>query len=197
VNDAAAAPVSSRRKTARAVGLLALAAFAVVCARAAGERWAPARASTAARDSGWVAFATLLLSLSVTPLARIAARLHAAVPAAPVVRRALGMASAWLALLHAFITLQGTLAWNFSAVWNWPHLRAGLGALAILLVLLLTSFARVIALLRLRFFRELHRLSYAAPLLVLQHVALSPFGPRALALGLVLLACVLGLGRCL
>jgi DMSO/TMAO reductase YedYZ heme-binding membrane subunit len=69
--------------------------------------------------------------------------------------------------------------------------------LVLLLVLLATSFARVIALLRLRFFRELHRLAYVAPLLVLQHVLLAPFAPRSLALALVAATFVLGLGRCL
>jgi hypothetical protein len=36
-----------------------------------------------------------------------------------------------------------------------------------------------------------------APLLALQHVLLSPFAPRSLALGLVIATCLLGLLRCL
>jgi DMSO/TMAO reductase YedYZ heme-binding membrane subunit len=158
----------------------------------------PARELVLARQSGWLAFCTLLLSLTVTPLARIARRVRGTAPAgAALLRRTLGMTAAWLALLHALFSVSGTLAGNFGAVWSWPHLRAGLTALVVLLLLLLTSFAPVIAFLRVRFFRELHRLAYVAPLLALQHVLLAPFAPRSLALGLVLATCAIGLGRCL
>lgn len=200
MNEAAVAPPSARRKLAVAVAFMAFAAIGVVAWRATRESWEPARALAWARQSGWVAFGALLASLSVTPLARFAARVRGPLPvlaSAGLLRRALGMAAAWLALWHVWTALSGTLAWNWAALWSWPHLRAGLAALCVLLVLLLTSFARVIALLRLRFFRELHRLAYIAPLLVLQHVLLAPFAPRGLALGLVLATLVLGLARCL
>jgi DMSO/TMAO reductase YedYZ heme-binding membrane subunit len=178
-NDAAHAPIGSRRRIALATAAIALLASSGVAGFAATEHWLPAREIVVARGTGWVAFGSLLLSLLVTPLGRIAAR---GASILPVVRRALGMSAAWLALLHAFCSLPGTLAWNWTALWTWPHLRAGLTALGILLVLLATSFARIIAALRLRFWRELHRLAYLVPLLVLQHVLLSPFGSRTLAL---------------
>ena len=198
VNEAAAAALRIRRRLALGVALPALLALGGVALWAAAQSWAPARELAWARGTGWIAFSALLLSLSVTPAGRIAARLGLAPPPAlPVLRRALGMASAWLALLHALLSLAGTLGWNWNALWTWPHLRAGVSALLLLCVLLLTSFARVIAALRLRFWRELHRLAYVAPLLVLQHVLLSPFGSRGLALGLVAAACALGLARCL
>lgn len=198
MNEAATAPASARRKLAGVLAVASGAALAVVAVRAGLQDWMPARELSWARETGWVAFCTLLLSLSVTPLARIARRVRgAAPPGAAQLRRALGMTAAWLGLLHALFSLSGTLAGNYAAVWSWPHLRAGLTALVVLLLLLLTSFAPVIALLRVRFFRELHRLAYVAPLLVLQHVLLAPFAPRSLALGLVLCTCVLGLGRCL
>jgi DMSO/TMAO reductase YedYZ heme-binding membrane subunit len=65
------------------------------------------------------------------------------------------------------------------------QLIAGLSALAVLTLLLLTSFAAVITRLRLRYWKELHRLSYAAALLVAQHVLLAPFAGRWLALALL------------
>jgi DMSO/TMAO reductase YedYZ heme-binding membrane subunit len=198
VNEAATAPETARRKLAGTLALGSTAALVVVVVRGLAQAWMPARELSWARETGWVAFCTLLLSLSVTPLARIARRVRGtAAPGAALLRRALGMTAAWLALLHALLSVSGTLAGNFTAVWSWPHLRAGLTALIVLLLLLLTSYAPVIALLRVRFFRELHRLAYVAPLLVLQHVLLAPFAPRSLAFGLVLATCVLGLARCL
>ena len=145
-----------------------------------------------------MALGTLLLSLSVNPLGRIAARLGQnglTTSGLAVTRRALGMASAWLAFVHASLALATTLRGNWAALLSWPHLRAGLTALCVLTLLLATSFGAVVARLRLSFFKELHRLGYVAALLALQHVLLSPFAPRALTLLLFGAAFLLGLAR--
>jgi DMSO/TMAO reductase YedYZ heme-binding membrane subunit len=196
VNDAAAAPVRARRLA--SVGTLGAGtlALASVAALATLERWPVARELVLSRGTGWVALAALLLSLSVTPLGRVARRVFGRdLPAVGVTRRALGMASAWLACIHAAVALGTTLQWSWAALPHWPHLRAGLTALGVLGLLFATSFGPVIAWLRLGFFRELHRLSYVAALLALQHVLLSPFAPRTLTLALFGAVFLLGLAR--
>ncbi len=197
-NKAAAAPSSRRRATARGAAIAAALALSVVGWLGLHERWAVARELVLSRGTGWVALGALLLSLCMTPLGRIGSRLSGrAKPAADLAlaRRALGITAAWLALGHACLSLALDLHGNLAALLAWPHLRAGLAALCVLLVLLLTSFGALIARLRLRFWKELHRLAYVAALLALQHVLLSPFAPRTLTLVLFGAAFLLGLAR--
>jgi sulfoxide reductase heme-binding subunit YedZ len=166
---------------------------------AAREAWPVAGELTLARGTGWLALVLLLASLCITPLARLWARCFATSRpsggARDAWRRALGMLAAWLALLHAGLAFAGLPAGSAEMLIAWPHLRAGLSALVLLLVLLATSFGAVIRRLRLSLWRELHRLVYVAALLVLQHMLLSPFAPRALTLGLFGAALLLALLR--
>lgn len=196
MNEAAAAAPAARQRALLATsgaGLIALTAVAVLAAR---ESWPVARELTLSRGTGWVALCSLLLSLCCTPVGRLAARFgYDRMHAFGVARRALGMTSSWLALLHALLALATALQWNWAAVLHWPHLRAGLIALALLVVLLATSFSRVIAGLRLAFFKELHTLGYVAALLALQHLLLSPFASRRLTLWLFGAVFLLGFAR--
>jgi DMSO/TMAO reductase YedYZ heme-binding membrane subunit len=183
VNEAAAAPARLRRLAWASTAGVALLVLAAVALLAASEHWPVARELVLCRGTGWLALAALLLSLM--PFGRVAARFgHDRSALLPVARRALGMASAWLALIHAALALTTALRWNWAALLSWPHLRAGLTALGALTVLLVTSFGAVVTRLRLRTWKELHRLSYVAALLALQHVLLSPFAPRTLTLAL-------------
>jgi DMSO/TMAO reductase YedYZ heme-binding membrane subunit len=183
MNEAAAAPALTRRKAALGTAGVSLAAIGLVILLAAQPSWLVARELMRSRGTGWVALVALLLSLSCTPVARLAARFgYDRIRALGIARRALGMASAWLALLHAGLALATSLQWNFTALLHWPHLRAGLTALGLLLVLLATSFSTIVVRLRLAFFKELHRLGYVAALLAMQHMLLSPFAPRTLTL---------------
>jgi sulfoxide reductase heme-binding subunit YedZ len=196
VNEAAGAARAARRTSALTVACAAAAGFGLVAWFAARASWAVAQQLLFTRGSGWLALSTLLLSLSCTPAGRIAARFgFSRMPSVAVLRRALGMGAAWLALLHALIALSRTLSWNWAATWHWPHLRAGLTALAVLVLLLATSFNAVIARLRLTFFKELHRLAYVAALLSLQHLLLAPFAPRGFALSLFSAVLLLGFAR--
>ena len=198
MNEAAASPPRPRRIAAASTSAAAVLALAGVVGLAAAERWQVARELVLSRGTGWLALSTLLLSLSVNPLGRVASRLaHIGVtmPGLGVTRRALGMTSAWLAFLHAGLALATTLRGNWAAVLSWPHLHAGLAALSVLVLLLATSFRAVVVRLRLSFFKELHRLGYVAALLALQHVLLSPFAPRTLTLLLFGAAFLLGLAR--
>jgi DMSO/TMAO reductase YedYZ heme-binding membrane subunit len=196
VNEAAAAPARARRlASASTLGASAL-ALASVALLATFERWPVARELVLSRGTGWIAVSALLLSLSVTPLGRMTKRLLGRdLPAVGVTRRALGMASAWLACIHAGVSLATTPQWSWAALPRWPHLRAGLTALCVLALLFATSFGTVIAWLRLGFFREFHRLSYVAALLASQHVLLSPFAPRTLTLLVFGAVFLLGLAR--
>jgi sulfoxide reductase heme-binding subunit YedZ len=161
--------------------------FAVVAAIGAEAPWSVLTERLFARGTGWLACGMLVVSLCVSPVARLARWLlpSARGPvSAPVLRRALGMAAAWLALAHALVVLTGPLEGNYAIMFDRPHLASGLLALAVLLLLLLTSFDTVIQRLHLRYWKPLHRLAFAAALLVLQHLALSPSCPRWLVLSL-------------
>jgi DMSO/TMAO reductase YedYZ heme-binding membrane subunit len=196
VNDAAAAPSRSRRLALAGTAATSVLALASVALLASLEHWPVARELVLSRGSGWIALGALLLSLSATPVGRLARRFFGRdLPAVGVTRRALGMTSAWLACVHAALALCTTLQWSWAAIPHWPHLRAGLTALCVLALLFATSFRQVIVWLRLGFFRELHRLSYVAALLALQHVLLSPFAPRTLTLLLFGATFLLGLAR--
>jgi sulfoxide reductase heme-binding subunit YedZ len=184
VNEGASGARSARARAARAVALLAFGGGAIVALIASRESWLPARALLFARGSGWLACGALLLALAVTAVERLAAP-RWPLPA-PVLRRALGMGAAWLACAHAFVALLGPLQGKPHLVLESAQLIAGLSALSVLVLLLLTSFERVIRHSKLRAWKELHRLSYAAALLVAQHVLLGPFAPRRLALALLL-----------
>ena len=136
-----------------------------------------------ARSTGWCAVIALLLSLSCSPAhrllrtSRMAPRVRKSALVATLVplRRALGMTAALFALAHASIGLFGPLRGALLPLVTWTYLRAGLIAFAILTPLLATSFPRVNRALRVREFKRLHRLVYAALLFLLVHLAFGPF----------------------
>jgi len=163
------------------------AAFAYAESRAAG--WDAGWAHFSTRATGWCAIGALVLALAATPLARAFRPQRAVLTKA---RRSFGIAAALLATIHALAALRGPLDGAWDAIATWPYLRAGLVALLILLALLATSFPRSIRLLRVRVWKPLHRLAYAAAALALLHVYLGPFAPRrAVATVFVLLVALL------
>ncbi|HTU58257.1 MAG TPA: ferric reductase-like transmembrane domain-containing protein, partial [Polyangiales bacterium] len=89
-------------------------------------------------------------------------------------RRALGLAAAGAALFHAEVGLwSGPL--NVSEQLDDPQLRFGFGALAVLGLLAVTSFPGAVTALKLRSWKELHRLAYVAWICALLHGLLSPY----------------------
>ncbi|HJL50720.1 MAG TPA: ferric reductase-like transmembrane domain-containing protein, partial [Polyangiaceae bacterium LLY-WYZ-15_(1-7)] len=132
----------------------------------------------------WGALGALALALGATPIGRLGRALGRRWRVAPA-RRALGLAAAALATLHAGAALWGPLAGAWDALFGWPYLRAGALALAVLLALALTSFPRAVKALRVRHWKALHRLAYPAAGLAFVHVLLGPFAPRRWALGLL------------
>lgn len=204
MNEAALASRVLRRRAAAGCGLFAAVALAWIAAWAAAEPWSVAREHAYQRGTGWAALSFLLASLCVTPLDVISTHLRGGkgLAAARVARRALGMTAAWLGLLHAACMVSGplgdSLGDSLGAMLYSSQLLAGLTTLGVLCALLLTSFGRVVRALRLQTWRELHRLSYVAAALALQHVLLSPFAPRTRTLalfGAVLLLSLLRLRR--
>ncbi len=135
---------------------------------------------TISRYAGWLALGLLLCALCVTPLTRLIAD-DARGRRLGRMRRALGIAAACAALAHSAFALT-VLGVSPRLVWSWSHLRAGAAASAILLLLLVTSFPRLVRALHLHAWKELHRLVYVAALLALLHILLSPFAPRLPAL---------------
>lgn len=139
----------------------------------------------ALRATGWTAAVAFAITLVITPLARVGlprwlprARLSAS-------RRWFGIATAALALAHAATALVVYLprdAW--SAITQITWLRSGALALALLVPLLLTSFPWIVRKTRVVLWKPLHRLAYVAAALVLHHLVLAPFAPRAWVLGL-------------
>jgi len=112
------------------------------------------------------------------------------------VRRWLGIAAASLAIVHAIAALVVYLprgAWGAitSIVW----LRSGAVALALLVPLLITSFPAATQRLRVRAWKPLHRLAYAAIVLVLHHLFLAPFAPRGWVLAMAGLVVILFAAR--
>jgi DMSO/TMAO reductase YedYZ heme-binding membrane subunit len=139
----------------------------------------------AARLSGLSACGVLVAALSITPLSFVVPGWRGPGARAKAIRRRLGTSAAWLGLLHASVAFVGVLDAEPAALLSTSHLYAGLGALFVLSILLVTSYPRAVRALGLSTWKELHRLSYVAALLIVQHVALSPFADRRLVLALL------------
>lgn len=141
----------------------------------------------AARATGYLALIFLLAALAVSPIARVTGW----AAASPRLRRSLGLASAALAFAHAAYVWSTPLVIEALQLVAEPQLRAGATALAILLVLALTSFPLITRAVRVRLWKPLHRLAYAAAAISVHHLALSPEAPpwaiAAAASGLALL----------
>lgn len=141
------------------------------------------------RVSGLAAIALLFCTLAVSPLRPLLAPVGGGGSVSvPRIRRALGIACACTALAHSALALALFVRVPFAQLLDWPFLRAGVIAVLVLSALLVTSFPALVRALRLRAWRELHRLAYVALFFALQHLALAPFGSRTLVVGLVGLA---------
>ena len=180
-------PLRARRIAAATNGALALAFLGTIAVLASSADYALERELFAIRATGYAALVALCLALSMSPLGRVLVRVPGLANArllAPALRRSYGISSACLALLHAALVLNTYLADDLLILDTLPFARAGLVALLILSLLLLTSFPRLVGLLRIQLWKHLHRLAYVAALLVFQHMMLSPFAPRAQTLAI-------------
>lgn len=89
-------------------------------------------------------------------------------------RRAIGVSAAYFAVLHASVALWGQMG-GFSELMFLPplfqwSLVAGALALLVLLVMAATSFNKVVSFMTFKRWKLLHRLTYAAWILVVLHV---------------------------
>jgi sulfoxide reductase heme-binding subunit YedZ len=144
------------------------------------------------RITGWLAIALLVGALAITPIARLGRRPHLAP-----IRRWLGIATAVAAAGHGAVGIAFYLPSGdrMATLRDVSWLRSGALAVVVLGPLLLTSFPRVVARLRIGLWKPLHRLAYAAALLALHHVLLAPFAPRSWGIGLALVLAVLAVCR--
>lgn len=140
------------------------------------------------RGFGYLAFVLLSAALCVSPLCRL---LGARVSA---LRRALGLAAASGAALHA-VAASSSSPLSLREQFADPHLRFGIGALAVLWMLALTSFPRLVRALRLRSWKQLHRLAYVAWCCAWLHALFSPYVWLPSLLGLAVVVLLIGLGR--
>ncbi|HJL15217.1 MAG TPA: ferric reductase-like transmembrane domain-containing protein, partial [Sandaracinaceae bacterium LLY-WYZ-13_1] len=148
------------------------------------------------RASGWTALGALLCSLCATPVGRVLGRVRPrAERAVAPWRRALGVTAAATASLHAGLALSTYLGGSLDPIADYPWLRGGALALAILWALWLTSYPRVVRALRVKLWKPLHRLAFVAALLALQHVLLAPMAPVGWVLGVFGAAAAVGLLR--
>jgi len=175
----------AERRAFRITASCAAIAVAVACAPALRERYAWARELWLLRATGWTALAALALSLCATPAGRLLSRLAPRWSDASQIaafRRALGLAATVIGAIHLALALATYLRDAPGAVLEYPFLRSGLLALAVMIVLALTSFPAVNRAAGIKLWKHLHRLAYAAALLASHHVMISPFAPRAPAL---------------
>ena len=151
------------------------------------------------RVSGYGAFGFLALSLLVTPIRRLIIRLPTTLAhrSAPFVawRRTFGITSAILALGHAGVAMGTYVGWRWKLVWDDPFLRSGAVAVGILVILLVTSFPKLLKIVGIHYWKQLHRLSYVAAFFVFLHLLHSPFASRRLVFTLFGIVALLGLLR--
>jgi len=155
--------------------------------------YAMARELWLIQATGYTALGALFVALLTTPtlrLLRYATAMNLNVVVWTAFRRSFGISAACFASIHAALTLTTYLQGSWPFILTAPYLRAGLSTLTILIVLLLTSFPKITRLLHIHLWKQLHRLSYIAALLLFQHLMQSPFASRQLVIilfvGLVL-----------
>lgn len=110
---------------------------------------------------GWWALLVLLCSLAVTPV-RMVFKLGAIAPW----RRIFGLAAFWYGLAHVSVYLGVDKFFDVAEVWEdvvkRPFITVGAFAFALLLVLAVTSPARIVKRLGGKRWRAVHRLAYVA-----------------------------------
>lgn len=150
------------------------------------------------RVCGWTAISCLVLALACSPVALLlvragserARRVGVAIARA---RRGIGVSAFALACAHAALAMAVHLDFDFGAVVGIDRLRHGTLALVLLAPLAVTSSDRVMAALRLRAWKALHRAAYPAAILAVAHAFRAPFAPpTAVIAAAILVGVVLG-----
>lgn len=187
---------SPKRIAAIVVYGAASAAAAVLAAIGLAIPWAFERELFLVRASGWGALVLLASALCATPAGRVLGRLREGTgPYVSATRRALGVAAAALATLHGALSLSTYLADAPARALELAWIRGGMLAWAVLAALWITSYPRLVRALRVRAWKPLHRLAYAAALFAAQHTLLAPLAPRSWVLGVFGAVLAIGLLR--
>lgn len=183
-----------RTSQTRGVLLLWLCSLMACWVSFSGDGDAYSAAVAGARALGYHAWVLLSAALLVTPLKRVLAVLRRArgwtQASSSGLRRALGLSALASALLHAALGLSSSPL-GIGAQLADTQLRFGAAALALLCLLGVTSFPRVVRWLHLLSWKELHRLAYVAWCSATLHGLLGPYawthGLATLALSVVAL----------
>ena len=174
--------------------------LAAWCARAyVADGYSLTRTIYVCQWSGYTALGLLALSLLTSPLGRGLGAQRINVDSIVLARlsRNAGIASALAALLHLFVVLTTYLDGNWWVVFEFPYLQSGALALALLVLLLLCSVKRLMALFGWQLWKPLFRLSFVAAILAFSHVLYAPFSSTRWVLWLFGGALVISLVRLL
>ena len=133
----------------------------------------PARELLLIQGSGQIGLGFLFATLFVSPIIKL---LPDALDAKNVasLRRALGLCATGFSILHFALIFRFDFVTEFTALLTEPQWRNGFTALTVLVILSVSSFPVFIKYLRIREWKSLHQLSYAALFFVLLHVTVSP-----------------------
>jgi DMSO/TMAO reductase YedYZ heme-binding membrane subunit len=164
-----------------------LASAIAVCVVMVGDNDAYSDQLARTRGLGWHALVALSGALCITPISRWLRE-------SAKLRRALGLAAVSSALLHALLAVTRSPLVLREQLAD-AHLRFGLGALLVLGLLAITSFPRIVVLLRLHSWKELHRLAYVAWGCVLLHALLSAYAWTRGLFGLTAIVALVSLLR--
>lgn len=123
---------------------------------------------------GFLSIAYLYLAVITSPLSKAIGETKPWVKLLLFSRRAIGVSAAYFALLHVTVSLWGQIG-GLSGLGLLPErfgwsLFFGFIALAILFIMALTSFDKVVSYMTLRRWKLLHRLVYFGGILVILHV---------------------------
>jgi sulfoxide reductase heme-binding subunit YedZ len=123
--------------------------------------------------TGQLALLFLFLTLLVSPLRRLLSE-HDFFQNPSRLRSGLGIACACLATVHLAAVYNSGFIPNLFALITEPQWRNGLAAFLILVLLAASSFTSITRAFRIRLWKPLHRLVYAAWLFASIHVFISP-----------------------
>jgi DMSO/TMAO reductase YedYZ heme-binding membrane subunit len=190
-------PESFSRWVVWAIYVALMVEVAVAWSCCPGDSDAYSRGWALTRVFGWSALLALCAALCVSPinrLVRLALGGSGSETWSRELRRGFGIAAASAGIVHASLAL-GAVPGTRTGLLDTAQLRAGVAALLILTLLLVTSFRSIVRVLRLRSWKELHRLAYVALPLALLHALHGPFVPVRSVLVLAGITLAVGLLR--
>ena len=113
--------------------------------------------------SGYLAFATLIVSLAISPLRKLGAKVDIKL------RKRIGVSSGIIALFHSVYSISTVFNFEWKVIYDSSQGYTGLIALSIYVFLLITSLKYVQRFLKTPSWKKLHRIVYFLPIIILVH----------------------------